>query len=1631
MLLGHVGTHTIRTHIWIKRAGKSLYSNTFKLLVTVLLVFITSLMAEEVQDTKFAFGRGFYDTDFHDTITTETPGAEIVYTLDGSDPKTSSKTFVGGDTVIVKIDPNVSGTISGNLYRPNTPAVTLRAYARKTGFESTDVDVQTYIFLENVINQDDGSPGDGWPNAGTFSDQKYDFEMDDGVRSSLGSGVLKNALKAIPSISLVFESDDMFSHASGIFSNAMKHDGDDGDWERYTSVEMLNSDTTLGGFQVHAGIRIRGGYSRRGENPKHAFRLFFRSEYGDSKLKFPIFGDEGVEKFDKFDLRTAQNYSWSYKGDVGGDDTGWKNTFLREVLNRDMQREMGQPYSRSRYYHLYLNGVYWGLYMSEERPEADFAASYFGGEDDDYDVIKSNGEPEYRTEVSNGNDALYRKLYDFSNNGTKVQTNEDYFQIQGMNVDGSIDPSEDKVLDVNNLIDYMLTIYFSGDKDAPITAFHGNNDLNNMYCIINRVNPDGFKFIRHDGEHTFGNGENNRTGPYEAMDGSFSYFNPQTLHQQLVANDEYKMRFADRAYQHVYNDGVLSNDKMESLLNIRRATVSSVIDAESQRWGDANAGFDFGRSQWNSAVSDVYSFIAGRGDVVIGQLKNKSWYPSTPAPAVFVNNSRVTSRTVLASSATIIRLENEQSSDWGTLVYTLDGTDPRAIGGDTLATAMRGGDEISFNTIPDVLKVRVNNGGEWSPLREIYFIKSIAQNDLTINEIHYHPFDSINPSDTNDVTDETDFQFIEIKNTGSTSQNLTGVSFTSGVMFTFPENTILQPDSFYVIASSPSDFERRYGFAADGWFKGELSKAGESVVLVDALGGVIDSVTYLDEAPWYEETDGAGVSLIRIGSGGNSSDPVNWTASKYFHGSPGEENSFDKDLIALTALKFSEIHYNPIDTLGVDDDNFEFIELQNTGSTPLNLSGIRFTSGVEFIFPDSVIAPDSVIVLASNATQFELLYGFPPFAAFTKGLSNGGETVALRDASGNLIDRVTYDDLPPWPIQADGLGYSLAILGLTDTTNTAAASNWTYSHERHGSPGVVNSLPQVTITFRAGAHGILQDTNGLTTATQFEQIVVSGDDAMPIEAIAEYGYSFKEWHDGDSTNPRAILNPTIDVSPLAIYEAVDVTMHYKTDGNGVITGDTTQVVAFTGVGTEVSVVANPGYQFVGWSDGKTGLARTDTVATLDSLMIAQFVLNVHPVSVTAGANGSVTAMVDSLVIDGTTLDIVATPDGQFHFIQWVVTGNLTVTDLFAPTTQITNVTDSGSVVALFGIDVHTYIYKAGNNGSIVGDTVQIIGTGLPTTSVEAVADSGYHFVAWSDGNVGNPRSDAFVMSDSTFKAEFEINLYDVTLIAGKDTVSKTLPFGTNMSIGTGVPPFATFSHWAVTEGMTVLEPTLNITQLIGVAVSGTVEAVFAYDAYTANYFAGVGGVLVGEVSQLIEYGSSITAIQAVPDSGYIFTQWSDGSVENPRVDMNITAAITITADFAIDTAGGYVIDTITGIPVKPMSDSIAQLNDSIAAPLFDNNGSWNPVMDIVKTESSIDVLIYGLELEVLSVVVIDFQGRTVAQLENSVLLDDAVQYSWDWMSDATAHFQSGYVVVARVQHLDGTQQFVNRVVQNR
>ncbi|HEX5175528.1 MAG TPA: chitobiase/beta-hexosaminidase C-terminal domain-containing protein, partial [Chthoniobacteraceae bacterium] len=325
------------------------------------------------------YDRGLFNAPIVVTLTKDDPDATLRFTVDGSTPGPSKGTLYSGPLTI-------------------SSTTVLRTAAVRQGFISSDVDTHTYIFVSDVIRQTaTTATAKGWPISSPTG-QVLDYPMSAAVVNG-NEAATQAALRAIPTISIVTDLPNLVDPQKGIYVNPA---GRGRAFERPASIELLNNDGSgAGQFQQDCGIRIRGGFSRDRSNPKHAWHFYFRPEY-DGDLQFPMFGDEGASDFEQLDLQTPQNYSWSFSPQnlnytytaPGGIATTRRlrfNTFVREPVSRDLYGDMGQPYGRTRYYHCYVNGLYWGLYMSQERPEASFGETYLGGDKDNYDTIKSAG----------------------------------------------------------------------------------------------------------------------------------------------------------------------------------------------------------------------------------------------------------------------------------------------------------------------------------------------------------------------------------------------------------------------------------------------------------------------------------------------------------------------------------------------------------------------------------------------------------------------------------------------------------------------------------------------------------------------------------------------------------------------------------------------------------------------------------------------------------------------------------------------------------------------------------------------------------------------------------------------------------------------------------------------------------------------------------------------------------------------------------------------------------------------------------------------------------------------------------------------------------------------------------------
>jgi hypothetical protein len=158
--------------------------------------------------------------------------------------------------------------------------------------------------------------------------------------------------------------------------------------------------------------------------------------------------------------------------------------------------------------------------------------------------------------------------------------------------------------------------------------------------------------------------------------------------------------------------------------------------------------------------------------------------------------------------------------------------------------------------------------------------------------------------------------------------------------------------------------------------------------------------------------------------------------------------------VPTSGLAIAEIMYNPS-----GGQEYEFLELKNVGNATLDLGGAAFVAGIGFTFPPGWrLGPGAFAVLVGDAVAFATRHpGVPIDGVYSGRLDNAGERVALQSAGGAILIDVTYDDDPPWPASADGLGYSLVLADVNGDPNRA--SSWRASSAPNGSPGRDDPAP--------------------------------------------------------------------------------------------------------------------------------------------------------------------------------------------------------------------------------------------------------------------------------------------------------------------------------------------------------------------------------------------------------------------------------------------------------------------------------------------------------------------------------------------------------------------------------------------
>ncbi len=1032
----------------------------------------------KVADTVFLPRRGVYPdavvtaVPFPVTISCATPGVTIRYTLDGSEPTATTGLVYTGPLSI-------------------TQSVTLRALAVREGWESTNVDTHTYILPADVIRQSPTGlrPNAAWPlpdvNGDVFG-QAVQYGMDpevvDHVNGAVGgAGQVVAALRAIPSVNITMAQADLFDDEKGIYVNPY---GRGLTWERRCSVELLNDEE--GGFQIDAGIRLRGGYSRDVSNPKHAFHLYFRGDYGKGRLEYPLFGVKGAESFNQLDLRTSQNYSWAFSGDGN-------NTFLREEFARQTQLDMGHAGSRVKYLHLYLNGHYWGLYNTDERTEADHCTSYLGGEKLNWDVIKHESVDGYAVGATDGNLGAWHELFTKANPYSEVSgvrtrralTAAEYYELQGLAADGVTRTAAPVLLDVDNLIDYMLITFWTGNTDGATSAFLGNLTANNWFGARDRTGTRGFDFFVHDFEHSlFSTGED-RTGPFVRVFTNEAeyvekrrFYNPMFVHADMMDVPAYKARWQTRVQRHLYNGGTLSQQSVTARLNALAAVVDKAIIAESARWGDAQTEPPRTRANWQSARDQILNqYFPQRTSRVLAQLRADGLYPDSDGVNVTPEATHITSTTPV----------NMTTAGAGTIYYTLDGTDPmRADGSVDPAARIYIAPGVNYDTL---VGDGVSNAARLWKYREPS--ADLGSSGLVIGHPSYgvgnwkHP--NFNDGDSAlwkdgagelGAGDGGERTVIDIGPSAMRYPvvyfrrkfNVTGLARYDGIELEglIDDGAIVYLNGREVARIAMPSGEVGYAYTPQ-------SAVNEAVFLPITGAALLPNALVEGEntiAVEVHQQNAAssdlsfdlrlrGRRLVTAEALTLRPGKVVVRARVYNAGvwSALGEREYVVDAEPATALNIvvSEVQYFPGNITdeerarGFDDDTFfEYIELMNIGTRTVDLLGLRFTSGVTWAFGEAAdvsrfLSPGQKIVVAGNSVALQTRWGASRAIAgqFQGQLSNSGERLAVVNASGDYIKDFSYSPLDPWPVGAAGTGPALVLRSPTLNPAHGLAGSWT------------------------------------------------------------------------------------------------------------------------------------------------------------------------------------------------------------------------------------------------------------------------------------------------------------------------------------------------------------------------------------------------------------------------------------------------------------------------------------------------------------------------------------------------------------------------------------------------------------
>ncbi len=640
----------------------------------------------------------------------------------------------------------------------------------------------------------------------------------------------------LPVFSIITDPDNLFSAERGIYVEGIN--GIPGycretpknwnqDWERPAYFEFFEKDRSEG-FKIHAGIKIGGGCTRLYD--QKSLDIFFRSEYGASKLDYPVFEDKPFKEFDRLALRS------------GGQD--WYRALIRNAAAQSIvKNRMDLGYQAFKPVVVFINGEYWGIHMLREKQNEDFIESNYGFDENELDILSGGS-----ANVKEGSADHYNAMLDYiRENDISEKEHYDWVSTQ---------------MDIDQYIDYYIAQIYMANGDWPA----------NNIILWRPQQPNGkWKWLMYDvdmsmGSHSRGVSSTNILKKLTTTT-STPYESPPTatfLFRNLIKNQEFVNTLIQRYSMHMHS--TFKPERMQFFVDSVAAIIESEIPAHGARW-EKSMSLGSGMN-WEKHLNLIKNFIDQRPVMARSHLYDlfdlvrlhsvKTNIEPTGAGEVFIEGVRA------------------DELEYGLIYQTVPFELKAAAKPGYTFTGWSG--DVTGSEHSKELSITKN-----SVLTAHFKRNEITISGVVINEINYRSADTFNPED-----------WVEFYNNSGQVVDMSGWYFSDSDnthRFTFREGTILDPDSYLVLTQDSSLFSPLFPEVQNriGDMDFGLSGDGELVRLFDESGNIIDELTYNDKSPWPIEPDGLGATLSLSNPGFDNSKGKNWAASNG-NGTPGRMN---------------------------------------------------------------------------------------------------------------------------------------------------------------------------------------------------------------------------------------------------------------------------------------------------------------------------------------------------------------------------------------------------------------------------------------------------------------------------------------------------------------------------------------------------------------------------------------------------------------------------------------------------------------------------------------------------------------------------------------------------------------------